>query len=146
LNAREVDLNRNWDCQWEATAMYREQPVSPGVSAFSEPETRALRDFVASEGIDAVLFYHSAHGSVSVGVCSENTALAQDLGEEVAEATGYRLYRGGSFFPMTGDATGYFNQIGIAAIEIELTDHTNVEWERNLDGILAALGWVAQRP
>lgn len=112
--------------------MYRDQPVNPGAGPFSEPETRALRDFVTAEEIDADPFYHSADGSVSVGVCSTNTAAAIALGGVVADVTDYRLYTSGSFFPMTGDATGYFNSIGVPAIEIELTDHTNIEWERNL--------------
>ncbi len=143
LNARGVDLNRNWDCKWSDKATYRGDPVSPGSRAFSEPETQALKDFVVSEHIEAIIFYHSAYGSVSVGVCSDRTQLAQALGGVVAAETGYRFFRDGAFFPITGDATGYFNEIGLAAIEIELTDHDNIEWQKNLNGILAALAWVS---
>jgi hypothetical protein len=46
---------------------------------------------------------------------------------------------------MTGDATGYFNDMGHAAIEIELTDHDNIEWQRNLNGIISALAWVSEK-
>lgn len=145
LNANDVDLNRNWDCEWDPAGMYRGQLVNTGAAPFSEPETQALRDFVAAQKIDAILFYHSAHGSVSVGVCSTNTEAAIALARVVADVTDYRLYTYGSFFPMTGDATGYFNSIGIPAIEIELTDHTNIEWERNLAGILSALQWIARQ-
>jgi hypothetical protein len=146
LNARGVDLNRNWDCAWSAHATYRGEPLDPGHEPFSEPETAALSDFVSNEGIDAVIMYHSAHGSVAVGVCSDRTDLARSLGAQVKDATGYdKFYQGGMFYPMTGDATGYFNSIGLAAIEIELTNHTDMEFDRNLNGVRAAIEWLSAR-
>lgn len=143
LNANEVDLNRNWDCKWTANAKYRGKPVNPGKMPFSEPETAALKSFVDQESIDAVIFLHSAYGSVSVGVCSENTKLAQKMGREYAEAAGYKFFGWGAFYPITGDGTGYFNSIGIPSIEIELTDHKHIEWNKNHKGLLAVLRWAS---
>lgn len=146
LNDHGVDLNRNWDCKWERQAWLNDQPVNPGVAAFSEPETRALRDLVFSEGIDAIVFLHSAGGSVALGVCHQGTALALQLGERVAEATGYVYYRSGSFYRVTGDATGYFNSVGVTAVEVELRNHADLDWEENVRALRAALAWVASRP
>jgi hypothetical protein len=54
-----VDLNRNYDSQWIEIEYYH------GTEPFSEPETRAVRDFIlngkkyGSSSIDGLLTYHS---------------------------------------------------------------------------------------
>jgi len=67
LNAggsRGVDLNRNYSHQWA----FNNQGSSPnpsastyrGPNAFSEPESRAIRDFVAGRNFKLAFNYHSA--------------------------------------------------------------------------------------
>ncbi|MEK7201083.1 MAG: M14 family zinc carboxypeptidase, partial [Patescibacteria group bacterium] len=46
FNARDVDLNRNFDCKWKPTGTWQSKTVSAGSKAFSEPEAQALRNFV----------------------------------------------------------------------------------------------------
>jgi len=46
FNANNVDLNRNFDCKWKPKSTWRGNVVSAGTAAFSEPEARAIRDFV----------------------------------------------------------------------------------------------------
>ena len=46
LNANSVDLNRNFDCNWQATGTWRQKPVSGGDAPFSEPETAAFKKFI----------------------------------------------------------------------------------------------------
>jgi hypothetical protein len=43
FNANNVDLNRNFDCDWQANAKWQNTDVSGGTAPFSEPEARALR-------------------------------------------------------------------------------------------------------
>ncbi|CAL4088000.1 unnamed protein product [Meganyctiphanes norvegica] len=56
-----VDLNRNWDYHWGVGASKSPcSEVYQGLSAFSEPETQALRDAMKKVGdIDLVLSLHS---------------------------------------------------------------------------------------
>jgi hypothetical protein len=35
---------------------------------------------------------------------------------------------------------------GLAGIEVELTTHEDIEWERNLEGVLAFLKWAPPTP
>jgi len=60
FNANGVDLNRNWDCDWSAEAVWKEQTVDPGTYPFSEPETQALASLILDTRPAAVLFYHAA--------------------------------------------------------------------------------------
>src|SRR5690606_26513914 len=57
FNANGVDLNRNWDCRWSATAFFRDQAISGGSAPFSERETQVLRDFLTQPTIKAVVFW-----------------------------------------------------------------------------------------
>ena len=42
FNANKVDLNRNFECDWQAEAVWQNKEVSAGTKAFSEPETQAF--------------------------------------------------------------------------------------------------------
>src|SRR3990167_5074446 len=44
FNARNVDLNRNFDCDWQSTGKWQNKNVSGGSAAFSEPESQALKN------------------------------------------------------------------------------------------------------
>jgi murein tripeptide amidase MpaA len=61
LNARGVDLNRNFGCDWsDATARRRlESQLNEGIAAFSEPEAVALRDYFTSVQPSLVIFYEA---------------------------------------------------------------------------------------
>jgi murein tripeptide amidase MpaA len=48
FNAHTVDLNRNFDCQWQATGQWQNRSVSGGTAAFSEPETLAIKNYIDS--------------------------------------------------------------------------------------------------
>lgn len=141
-NANNVDLNRNFDCQWQEFSKHRDRTVWAGSQAFSEPETRAIRDFVVSEGIDAIIFYHSQGKWVEDGVCAESSQRTKEFGQQVANTIRFRFLSDGSSYEVTGDGPGYFNQIGIVALGIELTNHEDPEFGIQLPGILAAIRWV----
>jgi hypothetical protein len=143
-NANDVDLNRNFDCQWQEEAWHRDRQVWAGTGAFSEPESRAVRDFVAAEGIDALIFYHSQGAWVETGVCNGGaTPGAMSFGRAVADAMNFPLHSdGASSYPVTGDGPGYFNMIGVVALGIELTTHESPEWEIQMQGMLAAIRWA----
>jgi len=60
---RGVDLNRNWGYQWGLDSGSSPTPVNDefrGTAAFSEPETTAMRDFLAGlHNVKTLLTYHS---------------------------------------------------------------------------------------
>ena len=63
-NANRVDLNRNWDANWQKdwprAGCWIQTYVTGGTGPGSESETQALTAFIQSHPIDAILNYHSA--------------------------------------------------------------------------------------
>jgi LysM repeat protein len=146
MNARGVDLNRNWDYHWQITATHGTRPVSAGTAAFSEPETAALRDFLVMNRIEAVIFYHSAFSAVFQGA-GIPTSQTVELAQLIARATNYRYAPEGVPGQITtGDAIDWLTTNGITAIEVELSSHQTLDWERNLRGLEAFLNWKLQAP
>jgi predicted deacylase len=139
-NSNGVDLNRNWDYQWQPTATHGTRPVSAGTHPFSEPETAALRDLILEQGIEAAIFYHSAMAQVFHGAETDLSA-TYELAVAVSEATGYPVAAGVYGQITTGDAIDWMSVQGLAGVEVELTNHQDIEWERNLRGLLAFLNW-----
>jgi LysM repeat protein len=141
VNGNNVDLNRNWDYQHQVTATHGTRPVYAGDAPFSEPETRALRDFIFDRDIELAIFYHSAMAKIFSGAERENCATFE-LAEMMSEMTGYPHSPEGVYGQVTtGDAIDYLSKVGITAIEIELTNHTDIDWDQNWPGVMAFLDW-----
>jgi hypothetical protein len=112
-------------------------PVNPGPRPFSEPETRALGTLLINRQVQAVISYHSKSGEIYGDPA---------LGQALSQATGYPFSADGIGYPVGGDLHLWCAAHGIAAVDIELTDHDNIEWERNRQGVLAFLQWQADLP
>ncbi len=144
FNAHIVDLNRNFACKWKPESTWRGKVVSAGTEAFSEPEARAIRDFVLINSPDAVVFWHSQANAVYASEC-ENGVLPETLQimSAYATAAGYRSVESFDAYPVSGDAEGWLASINIPAITVELETHETVEWERNFAGINAVLNYYS---
>ena len=138
FNANEVDLNRNFDCKWQPKSKWRDTIVNAGKEAFSEPEAKALRDFILKDKPTAVLFWHSQSGAVYASEC-EKGILPETISimNIFSRASGYRAITTFDAYETTGDAEGWLASIGIPTITVELTTHETIEWEKNLAGIKA---------
>ena len=142
MNGNGVDLNRNWEYQWQPTATHGTHPVNAGAYAFSEPETAALRDLILERDVEAAIFCHSAMARVFYGAEWDQSA-TYELAQVVSEATGYPIAAGVAGQSTTGDAIDWMSAQRLAGIEVELTTHEDIEWERNLQGLLAFLNWTS---
>lgn len=132
-----VDLNRNYGYLWgfdnvgsspePGSAVYR------GTAPFSEPETRAIRDFFMGKNFRALVSYHSYSQIILypwgyTTVPSDQDSLLRQLAAEMAEAmkpVNGRVYSygqaGASLYLTNGDATDWaFGVAGIPAYTIEL--------------------------
>jgi murein tripeptide amidase MpaA len=140
FNARDVDLNRNFNCKWKPESTWRSESVSAGTEPFSEPEARALRDFVLEHEPNAVIFWHSQADAVYASECEDGILPeTRALMNAYADASGYRAVDAFEAYEITGDAEGWLASIGIPAITVELRTHETIEWEENLLGIMAVL-------
>lgn len=141
VNGNGVDLNRNWDYGHQMTATHGTRPVFAGVRPFSEPETRALRDLIFECDVELVVFYHSAMGKIFSGA-NTGTSATFELAEMMARATGYpHTLQGVPGQISTGQAIDYLSRAGVGAIDVELTTHGAIDWERNWRGVRAFLNW-----
>ncbi|MDO8590235.1 MAG: M14 family zinc carboxypeptidase [bacterium] len=142
FNAHKVDLNRNFDCNWKPTSLWREKTVSAGSEPFSEPEAMALRTFVLENKPDAVIFWHSQSNAVYASECQSGILPETlDIMNAYSRASGYQAVKSFDSYDVTGDSEGWLASIGIPSITVELKDHENIEWEKNLAGIKAILGY-----
>jgi len=138
VNAHNVDLNRNFDCKWQATSTWKGNIVSAGTMAFSEPETKAIRDFIIKDKPSAVIFWHSQSSAVYASECKAGILTETlEIMNAYSRTSGYPAIRSFSGYQITGDAEGWLASINIPAITVELTTHETTEWDRNLAGIKA---------
>ncbi len=143
FNGDGVDLNRNWSCAWSSEAFWRDERVSPGVRAMSEPETQALAALLLRIRPAALLSYHSAANGVFAGECDGDHGSAA-MAAVFGEAAGYPHDAPFSAYPVTGTAVSWADGQGIPAADVELASHDDPEYARNLRGVLALLEWLTE--
>jgi hypothetical protein len=144
FNANEVDLNRNWDCNWQPTGFWRDQTVSAGDYPFSEPENRHLRDFIEAQNPLVVIFYHSVFEAVFTAGCPDTFPLSRELADVYGQAADYPVYDQFPAYEISGDAGDYLAKVGIPAFTVELSTRESTDWERNLAGITALLAYLVE--
>lgn len=144
FNQNQVDLNRNFDCDWAAKSQWRNQEVSGGSAAFSEPEAAALRDYVNDHTIDAAVAWFAAEGKVYPSACdSEPSSQSIALSNLFATASMYPSGEQFNAYPINGDMVNWLAKEDIPAISVLLSDRTNTEWDKNLKGVEAILKQLA---
>ena len=109
-----VDLNRNYDFRWckEGASTYQYSDTYCGKSAFSEPETKALRDFILkNKNLKTSITYHS-YGSLILypwGGLDEPVQDEKDRevfikhADKMAKILGYRAQQSSDLYVATGD-------------------------------------------
>ncbi|PIR89279.1 MAG: hypothetical protein COU07_00045 [Candidatus Harrisonbacteria bacterium CG10_big_fil_rev_8_21_14_0_10_40_38] len=145
FNANEVDLNRNFDCNWKENGKWQSKTVSGGTSAFSEPESQALKTYVESHNPKAVVVWYSAAGGVFASQCDDGILPeTKTLTDVYSKASGYEAYDSFDFYEVTGDMVNWLAKKNIAGISILLSNHTDTEWTKNQRGIEAVLSHYAK--
>ncbi len=141
FNANNVDLNRNWGCEWSVTAYWQDKLVNPGESAFSEPETRAIGQLIRDMRPGAAVFYHAAARGVFAGGCDGDHGSAA-LAAVIGEASGYPYGQAWSAYPVSGTASTWADGLGVPAVDLELSGTRETEFLPNLRGIMAIQAWL----
>ncbi len=113
-NIRGVDLNDNFASKWETIKGGNKKPAYmayKGFRVFSEPESRALRDFVKKHNFKTYISYHSS-GQVMYWFNYQNsTRLKRDRGlaTKLSNITGYRVMPPQNL-PGSGSSADWFIQ------------------------------------
>jgi hypothetical protein len=143
-NANGVDLNRNWDAHWQAdwprAGCWTNTYVTGGPRPGSEPETQVLMAFIQAHRIDAIINYHSA----ALGIFPGGWPPLEDsvrLAEAVDAVTTYPYPPIDTGCVYTGGFVDWAAVQDIAALDLELTNHTDTDFEMNLGVLNIFLSW-----
>ena len=144
VNANGVDLNRNfpvnWLADWDRGGCWNYLPTSGGATPGSEVETQALMDFIGSHQIEALISYHSAALGIFPGGAPWDENSIQ-LAESIAQVSTYRFPPLDTGCTYSGTLPDYAVSKGIAAVDIELSNHIDTDFDMNLDILRALLTW-----
>ncbi len=145
MNENGVDLNRNWPSanwmpDWPRSGCWVYRPVTGGPFPLSEPETRALADFILQHHIDASISYHSAALGIFAGGL-DNYEPSLQLAEAVAAIAPYPYPPIDTGCLYTGQFSDWMAEQGIAALDIELTNHRDTDYEININILYIFLNW-----
>ncbi|MCX8211694.1 MAG: M14 family zinc carboxypeptidase [Lewinella sp.] len=117
-----VDLNRNYNYVepngnpiWNTSGVSQQESgeTYPGTSAFSEPETRAIRYFVESHNFTIALNNHTSGGLLlyPFGYARErytpDNGYYEQLSEAMVRANGYDNILSSSLYPASGDSDDF---------------------------------------
>ncbi len=145
FNANEVDLNRNFDCDWQANGKWQNRTVSGGANAFSEPESQAIKNYVETNTPTAVVVWYSSAGGVFSSSCHNGVSTeTTQLTKMFAQASGYPAHESFNFYEITGDMVNWFAKMNVPAISVLLTNHTDIEWSKNQAGVDSLLKFYAK--
>lgn len=140
FNANNVDLNRNFECDWQTSGTWQNKTVSGGSEVFSEPESQAIKSYLEKNKIVASVVWYSAAGGVFASSCHNGVSPeTSTLTKTFAKASGYKAYESFDFYTITGDMVNWMAKNNIPAISVLLTNHTDTEWSKNQAGIDAIL-------
>jgi hypothetical protein len=147
VNNNGVDLNRNfptdnWAADWNRDGCWVWRPTTGGARGGSEPETRAVMNFIASHNITSLISYHSAAlGVFPGGVPWEPDSIR--LAKALAKATKYPYPPLDTGCTYTGTLADWAVENGVgAAVDMELTNHTNTDFKQNLEALKVLLNFV----
>ena len=115
-------------------------PIFGGEHPASEPETQAVMQFVLAHHLTALISYHSAALGIFPGGDPADPA-SQRLAEEIAAVTDYPFpgLNSGCFY--SGTFTDWAASNGVAAVDVELHNHYETDYQMNVRVLLAFLSW-----
>ncbi len=145
-NENGVDLNHNfpyhWVAEWDREGCWDYLPTTGGTHPGSEPETIALMNFIELHNFEALISYHSAALGIFAGGMPPFKP-SEDLAKTLSRASHRYLY------PPTetgceysGNLTDWASSVkDIPAVDIELSNHKDTDFEINLGVLNAFLKW-----
>ena len=147
VNNHGVDLNRNfpsknWAEDWDRDGCWIYRPTTGGTRGGSEPETRAVMNFIASHKITALISYHSA----ALGVFPGGVPWEEDskrLASTLAFVTKYPYPPLDTGCVYTGTLADWAVEQGVgAAVDMELANHNQTDFDKNLKALRALLSFI----
>lgn len=144
-NANNVDLNRNWDHNWQAdwarSGCWNYRPISGGKYPESEPEVRALKTFILEREVEALISYHSQMAAIFSGNFPFHP-LSEDLANSIWRVSSYQYPPPDLGCHYTGQFVDWAADQGIAAVDVELRNHADNDYDINVKVLESFLNWT----
>ena len=147
VNNNGVDLNRNfpsenWVKEWDRDGCWIYRPTSGGIYGGSEPEARSVMGFIQNHEIEALISYHSAALGVFPGGVPW-TESSKRLASALSKVTGYPYPPIDTGCEYTGTLADWAVENGVgAAVDMELQNHLNTDFEENLKALKIFLNFL----
>lgn len=134
-NANGVDLNRNWDADWQAnwwgSECWNLRFITAGSEPESEPETQAAARFILENNIEALISYHSAGLGIFPGGWPDD-ADSYNLAYRLSLVSPYSYPPIETACDFTGQLANWASLHGITAVDVELSTHADPDLWYNM--------------
>ena len=145
VNGNGVDLNRNfpinWQKDWDRGGCWNSLSTSGGTGPASEVETQVLISFIETHNIEALISYHSAAlGIFPGGLPWEGDSIR--LAGSIAAVSSYPFPPIDTGCTYSGTLADYAVSKGIAAVDLELNNHFDSDFDQNVDVLNVLLSFV----
>jgi predicted deacylase len=144
VNDHGVDLNRNfpenWQAEWDRNGCWDYAPTTGGSGPGSEPETRAVMNFLSFQHVRALISYHSA----GLGVFPGGEPWEEDsieFAKALSKVTRYPYPPIDTGCYYTGTLADYAVSVGAVAVDMELRNHRDTDFSQNLKALKVLLNW-----
>ena len=145
VNGNGVDLNRNfpvnWQKDWDRSGCWNSLSTSGGTEPASEVESQVLINFIETHNIEVLISYHSAAlGIFPGGLPWEADSIR--LAGSIAAVSSYPFPPIDTGCTYSGTLADYAVSKGIAAVDLELTNHFDSDFDQNRDVLSVLLKFV----
>ena len=119
-NANGVDINHNYNANWQTVEKYPSPSKYSGPYSESEPETKAITDFVRSENFDILIAFHSQGGEIYYDFDGKMSADSSELAKKFASVSGYVPAKTSGSASFGGCKDWFIEEFGKAGFTIEI--------------------------
>lgn len=134
-NVNGVDINHNYNAGWRVVEAHPAPSKYSGPYSESEPETKAIVEFVRHEEFDMLMAFHSQGGEIYYDYDGKAEERAYSLAKEFAEVSGYKVATPTGSASFGGCKDWFIEEFGKSGFTIEIGHGKNPLKLNMLDNI-----------
>lgn len=134
-NARGVDINHNYNAGWRAVKTMPSPTKYGGPYSESEPETKAIVDFIRKNDFDMLIAFHSQGGEIYYDFDGLAAEKSRKTAEKMASVSGYAVSSPEGSASFGGCKDWFIKEFGRAGFTVEIGHGKNPLPMEQLDEI-----------